>query len=57
MSHSSKLVEQLIAAFPEKVTKLDLSPEQGAVLVEPVVVRDFFKYHLYRALMPSNTLK
>jgi NADH-quinone oxidoreductase subunit C len=44
MSHSSKLVEQLTAAFPEKVTKIKLSPEQDAVLVESIIVRDFFKY-------------
>jgi NADH-quinone oxidoreductase subunit C len=44
MSDSSKLVDILTAAFPEKVTKLELSPEQNAVLVESVIVHDFFKY-------------
>jgi NADH-quinone oxidoreductase subunit C len=44
MSQSSDLVDSLIAAFPGKVTKLELSPEQDAVLVEAEAVRDFFSY-------------
>ena len=44
MSSPSDLVQSLIAAFPGKVTNLDLTPEQDAVLIEPTVVRDFFKH-------------
>jgi NADH:ubiquinone oxidoreductase subunit C len=52
MSQSGKLPERLIAAFPGKVTKLELNPEQDAVLVEPVIVHDFFKY-----LKDNDTMK
>jgi len=44
MSDSAKLIDIITEAFPGKVTKLELSPEQDAVLVEPTAVRDFFSY-------------
>jgi NADH-quinone oxidoreductase subunit C len=44
MSDSSKLTDSLVAAFPGKVSKLELVPVQDAVLVEADAVRDLFKH-------------
>jgi NADH-quinone oxidoreductase subunit C len=44
MSDSSKLTDSLVAAFPGKVSKLELEPVQDAVLVEADAIRDFFKH-------------
>lgn len=44
MSDQSDSVKSLIAAFPDKVTALELAPEQDALLVDASVVRDFFQH-------------
>lgn len=44
MSDSSKLTDSLVAAFPGKVSKLDLVPAQDAVLVEADAVRGLFRH-------------
>ena len=44
MSDPSEVVQALVAAFPDKVSELELSPRQDAVLVDRAIVRDFFQH-------------
>lgn len=52
MSDPSEAVKSLIEEFPGKVSALELSPPQDAVLVDATIVRQFFEH-----LKTSENLK